>query len=133
MQNYNFESWVAAGMPRPEEPHLQIHYPKPNGSNHFLSQIEYTKGVDRVICLHSFDPAVRASELEQAVNALSQDWGFPVYPVHKHVNASRTDLEAMAWTKESITIIGQVFSLEIERYGFQPPEASTMPDKHTVR
>jgi hypothetical protein len=125
LQGYDFDSWVAAGLPQATEEHVQIHYPEKNGGNHYLSQIEYTEEVDKVICLHSFDPLIRARELERAVTALSLEWGFPVHPVEKHINASRIGPEMMSWTEENVAIIGELFADEITRFGFQPPNVDS--------
>lgn len=121
LQNYNFDSWVAAGLPRPTEAHIQHHYCDKYNGNHFLSQVQYTEEVDKVICLHSFDPVVRAKELEEALKALSQAWGFSIYPVQYNVNATRTSVDSMCWSEETVATINKIFEDEISLFSFQPP------------
>ena len=120
-QKYNFDSWVNAGCPPPEETIHRAILPYPENGEHPFSQLQYARNVDHVITLHSADPVNRAQQLQQALVSLAQQWQFSLFPVSYDINHSARQSVSERWTSESIATIGQLFNEEINCFGFQAP------------
>lgn len=120
-QRVSFDEWVEKGCPPPEESHLRapMHgwgiFDKP------LCQLQYAEEVDEIILLNSFDAAERHHELCIGLNRISTMLNFPLKDVPADTNHSDRVISSEVWSKITVERIAELFSYEIQCFGFTPP------------
>lgn len=123
-QAISFDEWVAKGCPAPDESHHRSPMHSWGIFDNPLCQLQYINGVDEIIKLHSFDPAIRHQELCSGLTRISSLMGFSLKPIPSDANSSgRSDIPHL-WKKDTVERIRELYKEEINHLQFLPPALS---------
>ncbi len=105
-QSMAFDEWVAAGTPPPEEDHLRGPMRSDGRFDDVLCQLRYTREVDEIIVLHSFDHQRRCMELKAGIERVCALLGITVPSIPTDGNRHGRSTRPITWKRETIDSLG---------------------------